>query len=116
MMIQIQVNSFTELEEFAKYILQRGSEPDTSVPVMPEPAPKTEPVTSLDPVPEPASEPEPTEEKAYTMTEVRAYLANLRKAGKKEEVSKLIADMGYEKFTQVPEERFTELMRRAEEL
>lgn len=112
MMIQIQANNFAELEEFARYILQHGSEPEKSISVTPEPVP----VAKAAPEPEPEPVQSGEEEKTYTMTEVRAYLANLRKAGKKEEVSKLIADMGYEKFTQVPEERFTELMRRAEEL
>ena len=59
---------------------------------------------------------EEKEEKTYTITEVRGFLGNLRKNGKKEAVTKLIEDMGYSKFSLVPEDKYPELMRRAEEL
>ena len=115
MTIQVNVESYDELVEFARKLLE---------PTLKEPAVDTRPVPAVDvtpepvPLPEPEPEPVPFEEpeKTYTITEVRAYLGNLRKAGKKEEVTQLISDMGYEKFTQVPEERYAELMKRAEEL
>lgn len=113
MTIQVTVSNFDELKEFARAIL--GTKEELTPPAL---VKAVETVNAPEPAPEPMPEPEPAaaEEKTYTLTEVRAYLAALRKAGKKEEVSKLIADMGYEKFTQVPEEKFPELMRRAEEL
>lgn len=121
MTIQVNVSSFEELKEFARAILGTKEEltpqavakaaEEVKAPEPVEEAPEVMPETVEGPAPAPAEE-----EKTYTLTEVRGYLAALRKAGKKEEVSKLIADMGYEKFTQVPEEKFPELMRRAEEL
>lgn len=118
MTIQVNVSSFEELKEFARAVLGT-EEPTPQVAVKAAKEVKApEPVEEAPEVmPETVEGPAPAEdEKTYTLTEVRGYLAALRKAGKKEEVSKLIADMGYEKFTQVPEEKFPELMRRAEEL
>lgn len=117
MTIQISVESYDELIKFAKELLEpkQAKIPDY---ITLTPALVSAPVTvtpAQDPIPEP--EPEPVkEDPAYTITEVRAYLGNLRKSGKKEEVTKLIADMGYSKFTDIPAERYAELMKKAEEL
>ena len=120
MTIQVNVESYDELVEFARKLLEPKQAKITMTPdnITLTPAQVPAPVTvtpAQDPIPEP--EPEPVkEDPTYTITEVRAFLGNLRKAGKKEEVTQLISDMGYEKFTQVPEERYAELMKRAEEL
>ena len=102
MTIQITVGSIEELEEFARSLLKEKQEEKTA------PIPE-----KTAPVPEKTA---PVPEKAYTITEVRAFLGNLRKAGKKDEVTKLIADLGYEKFTEVPEDRYAELMKKARAL
>ena len=120
MTIQISVESYDELIEFAKKLLEPKQAKITITPdnITLTPAQVPTPVTvtpAQDPIPEP--EPEPVkEDPTYTITEVRAYLGNLRKSGKKEEVTKLIADMGYSKFTDIPAERYAELMKKAEEL
>lgn len=106
MTIQITVGSIEELEEFARSLLKEKTVENSGKTVAKTPEPVKEP--------EPVKDPEPVDEKkAYSLTEVRAFLGNLRKAGKKDEVTKLIADMGYEKFTQVPAERYGELMEKA---
>ena len=56
------------------------------------------------------------EEHVYSKTEVRAYLAKLQKEGKKKEVSALINGLGYSKFSEVPEDRYPELMKKAGDL
>ena len=106
MTITATFNTYEEMLEFAASLLKKEA------PKMKEAAPA--------PTPAPASAPEPAEEpaaaKTYTMTEVRSFLGNLRKAGKKDAVTALIHDLGYEKFTDIPEDKYGELMERAEEI
>ena len=110
MTITATFSNYEEMVDFAKNLLQQ------------EISTKAQPTEAAGAVAEP--EPEPVkeekapaaEEKTYSMTEVRAYLGNLRKAGKKEAVTALIHDLGYEKFTDVPAEKYGELMKKAEEL
>ena len=54
--------------------------------------------------------------KTYTLVEVRAELSKLTKAGKKEQVHKLLQEFGAEKLTQVKEEDYPALMKKAGEL
>ena len=134
MQIVITVNDFDELKTVARQIL--GTEqPEQAAPTAAkaapakkaakEPAPVPEPVETFDEAPEgeelpftpdQKQEPEPKQEteKTYSMVEVRKFLGDLRKAGKKEEVTALLEGMGYPKFTDVPEEKYPELMKRAE--
>lgn len=56
------------------------------------------------------------EEKTYTMEEVRAKLAALNKAGKRSEVKALLAGFGAEKLSEIPKEKYTELMDKAGEI
>ena len=56
------------------------------------------------------------EEKVYLKTDVRAYLAKLQKEGKKKEVTELINSLGFSKFSEVPEDRYPELMKKAGDL
>ena len=100
--IEFQADTFEEMREVLAKMLGSASE----VPAAPA---KEEPETAE----EPAAE-EPTQ--AYTMTDVRAFLGDLRKRGKKEAVSGLIKDLGYEKFTDIPEEKYAELMEKARAL
>jgi len=117
MTIRIECSTYEELVEVARNILGREEAPAVST----TPAiVRTEPVSTPKPVTE---EPEPVmeeisaaEEKTYTQPEVRKFLGELRKAGKKEAVTALISSMGYSRFTDIPEERFGELMEKAREL
>lgn len=74
------------------------------------------------PADEDANEPtEPvTEQKdegpGYTLVQVREKLSELQKAGKRAKVQELIAGFGVKKLTEVPEDRYTELMQKAGEL
>lgn len=86
-----------------------------------EPAPKAKRVKAEAPAPiEPAPAPEaetPTPEAAnVTLVQVRARLAELSSEGKKEAIKKLMADFGVSKLTEVPEEKYSELMSAAEAL
>ena len=74
------------------------------------------------PADEDADEPmEPTTEQkdegpGYTLVQVREKLSELQKAGKRAKVQELIAGFGVKKLTEVPEDRYTELMQKVGEL
>lgn len=74
------------------------------------------------PADEDANEPmEPTTEQkdegpGYTLVQVGEKLSELQKAGKRAKVQELIAGFGVKKLTEVPEDRYTELMQKAGEL
>lgn len=121
MTISVMFDSLEEMKDFARGLLQEDSQP-ARVPD-PEPEPEDEPAAVEEPAPEPEpakAEPEPVkaeqEKKSYTMTEVRKFLGDLRKSGKKEAVSALIGQLGYTKFTDIPEDKYPELMEKAGEL
>jgi hypothetical protein len=86
--------------------------------------PKAKRVKAEAPAPAPAAAPAaapeaetPTPEAApVTLVQVRARLAELSSEGKKEAIKKLMADFGVSKLTEVPEEKYGELMSAAEAL
>ena len=49
-------------------------------------------------------------------TEVRAVMAEKSRAGKTQEIKQLLKEFGADKLSSVPEERYDELMKRAEVL
>jgi hypothetical protein len=51
-----------------------------------------------------------------TLVQVRARLAELSSEGKKDAIKKLMTDFGVSKLTEVPEEKYSELMTAAEAL
>ena len=117
MTIQVTVKDFDELREFARMLLSQTESAAAPAEIKQETTAKVEP--DPEPIPKPVEEEKSApekEEKIYTITEVRGFLGNMRKNGKKEAVTKLIEDMGYSKFSLVPEDKYPELMRRAEEL
>jgi len=63
-----------------------------------------------------ADEKSATEEKNYTMEDVRAVLAALNKAWKRAEVKELLASFGVDKLSEIPKERYGEVMAKAGEL
>lgn len=87
-----------------------------------EPAPKAKRVKAEAPAPAPAVAPAPeaetpaSEAAPVTLVQVRARLAELSSEGKKEAIKKLMADFGVSKLTEVPEEKYSELMSAAEAL
>lgn len=59
---------------------------------------------------------EPNTNKVIKLEDVRAKLASLSKAGKKTEVKKLLNSFGVQKLTDVPADKYEELLEKAEEL
>ncbi len=57
-----------------------------------------------------------TDDKAYTLEEVRAKLTELSRSGKREAVNKLIKSYGVNKLTDLPAQQFTDIMQKAGEL
>ena len=55
-------------------------------------------------------------EKKISITEVRAVMAEKSRAGKTQEIKQLLKEFGADKLSSVPEERYEELMKRAEVL
>ncbi len=60
--------------------------------------------------------PAPAPAASVTLVQVRARLAELSSEGKKEAIKKLMSDFGVSKLTEVPEEKYSELMTAAEAL
>lgn len=56
------------------------------------------------------------EEKPPTLEEVRSKLATLSQSGKQAEVKKLITDFGAKKLSDIPEEKYPEVLEKLEEL
>jgi hypothetical protein len=57
-----------------------------------------------------------TEEKKITQDEVRLVLAEKSRAGKTQEVKMLLKECGADKLSAVPEEKYEELLKKAEAL
>ena len=57
-----------------------------------------------------------TSEKKISITEVRAVMAEKSRAGKTQEIKQLLKEFVADKLSSVPEERYEELMKRAEVL
>lgn len=120
MKIELTFDSFEEMQDFCRK--QTGANPSPAPAPDPDPVPwkQTEPevaeaLPAPDPEPEQEPEPElPVHANTYTKVEVRAKLAELKKAGK--DVSRLIHSLGYEMFKQVPEDKYPELMAKAGDL
>ena len=53
---------------------------------------------------------------AYTLEQVRAKLADLQRQGKRAEVKALIQSFGVSKLSEVPADKYAELMAKAEEI
>ncbi|MDQ7790449.1 MAG: hypothetical protein RDU41_10440 [Clostridia bacterium] len=84
---------------------------ETPEPVKEEPKPEPEP--EVQPAPEAPAEPEAP---AVTLEQVRAKLADLAKSGKQAEVKKLITKHGGTKLTDIPADKYAELLAEAEDL
>lgn len=54
-----------------------------------------------------------TEEKTITLDEVRMVLAEKSRAGKTQEVKMLLKECGADKLSAVPEEKYSELLKKA---
>ncbi|ABO49721.1 hypothetical protein Dred_1187 [Desulforamulus reducens MI-1] len=79
----------------------------------PEPAPEPEPEKTTE---EPASENVNDTQPEYTMEQVRAKLMALAQDGKQAQVKKIITDCGAKKLTDIPADKYAEVMAAAEAL
>ncbi|RZT02928.1 hypothetical protein [Cuneatibacter caecimuris] len=129
MKITIEATSMEELQEAlqhltGKEITREAVLQDIAPAEVPFPAARVQPAPVAQPVqaaPVPAApEPEPEAPQAepivYSMTDVRGVLSNLTKAGKKAQVQELIRSFGVDKLSQIPEDRYPEVMQKAGEL
>lgn len=87
--------------------------------------PQTQPKVEVTGIPEEREEPkeESKEEvkparntSGLTFEQVRVKLAEISQKGKQQELKQLITDMGAEKLSDIPEDKFAELIERAEAL
>ena len=76
---------------------------------------EAKPEPALTPEAAPVSEPVPEKPK-FTLEEVRGKLAALSRSGKQPAVKKLIESFEVTKLTDIPEDRYAELMEKAEAL
>src|SRR5690606_13011311 len=80
----------------------------------PQPESKAEP--EPEPQPEPQPEPKPEAEPTASIEAVRLKLAELVQAGKQAEVKQLLESFGAAKLSDVPPERYGELLAKAGEI
>lgn len=130
-MINVNFGSLDEMLQFANRLAglgQAGPAPkqESPTPVTPALQAPTQqiPVQQAPPVqekeladPEPDAIPDSSneEEKKYTLEEVRAKLAALNKAGKRAEVKEILGSFGVEKLSEIPEDKYQEVMEMAGE-
>lgn len=69
-----------------------------------------------EPVPKVEAAKDPAPEKTVTLEQVRAKLASLSQAGKQVQVKELITSFGAKKLTEIPAEKYAEVLVKAEEL
>lgn len=96
---------------------EKKEEPKREEPKEQKTSPVEEPVKE-----QPATEPDEkeapaeTETSSYTLVDVRTKLGALTKAGKKAQVQELIKSFGVDKLSQIPEDKYAEVMQKAGEL
>jgi len=99
-----------EADELVQAILHLAESMKTN-----RPAESVEKPKAKKPTPAPTPEVE-TPAANVTLVQVRARLAELSSEGKKDAIKKLMTDFGVSKLTEVPEEKYGELMTAAEAL
>ena len=118
-MAQITVifSSYEEMKDFANQILEEGNAPkvEKATKVEEQAAKREEAVPYGQQIAEHFSE-ETVSESTYTLLDVRTALAKLNKEGKKAQVQELIKSFGVDKLSQIPEEKYPEVMKKAGEL
>jgi hypothetical protein len=101
-----------EADELVQAILHLAESMKTN-----RPAESVEKPKAKKPTPAPTPEVEaPAPAANVTLVQVRARLAELSSEGKKDAIKKLMTDFGVSKLTEVPEEKYSELMTAAEAL
>lgn len=77
---------------------------------------KTKPTDSAKPADKPADKTKPADQTTYTLETVRAKLATLSQNGMQKEVKAIIESFGVKKLTDIPAEKYPEVMKKAAEL
>lgn len=123
--ITLNFDSFKEMKDFAKELIGGNNAEPVKVSES-RGAKDTKPVTEkmipeetaeiAETPEEETTEAEGEAEVTYTLEDVRAKLAALNKAGKREAVQALIASYGAGKLTEVKESNYADLMQKAGEL
>ena len=85
---------------------------DEDIPTAPSPEEEPEPIKETPK----AEEPKPKTEKPVDRVQMRKILSQLNKKTGENTARKLISDMGYKVFTDVPDDRLAELKAKAEEV
>lgn len=125
MTITVTFNSLEEMDQFCNGIMvAHGSLPEkaAAVPVKETTKKKEKPAKEesaqekADPVKKAPVEEPPAEEVTYTLEDVRAKLGALQKAGRRDEVKKLLQSVGAEKLPEVDPKDYGTLMQKAGEL
>lgn len=118
MRIDASFDSFKEMMEFARDIAGcKVQEPTAISDSMIQEAIQN--IEILEPEPKettPAPDPVPAPQPSLTLVEVRSKLADLRRNGKGAEIKDLLKKFGADRLTEVPEDKYTELMEKAEAL
>lgn len=129
-MITVQYKDFDDMVKMARYIteLVSGRNDDGNA-ALPETLPVTETPERTDEAPfvaaaEVSSTKQdtkkeaapPVAEKTYALEDVRAKLAELNKSGKRAEVKSLLGSFGAVKLSDVPADKYGELMEKAGEI
>ncbi|MFS1519650.1 hypothetical protein V1503_24805 [Bacillus sp. SCS-151] len=103
----------TAIQALAEALTGKGAMVPTAAPTKKEE--KTENVKKPDPAPE--EDPKTEEEQPkVTLEVVRAKLSDISQSGKQEEVKALLTSYGVKKLTQLPKEKYAELLQKAEEI
>lgn len=111
MKIVCEFNDYEEMMGFAAKLQQdQKNEPISMTEEPGEPEPVEEPAKAETP------EPEKMKTKTYTLVDVRAKLGELQKSGKRDQVKELLKSFEAAKLSDVPEEKYAELMEKAGEL
>lgn len=119
MNIRLDFDNYEEMIDFCTRLIGIGKTVEipeaVTRPAEPESTAPEEPTPAVEEA-EPDAEEPAAEEPVYTKEDIRAKLRDLQKAGKKKEVSELIESFGVTKFTEIPQDKYNELMEKAEEL
>lgn len=132
-MITVQYKDFDDMVNMARYITELVSgQSDKGNTALPETLPVTEAPEHIDEAPfvtdaevsstkqdtkkEEAAAAPPVAEKTYALEDVRAKLAELNKSGKRAEVKSLLGSFGAVKLSDVPADKYGELMEKAGEI
>ena len=118
MRIDASFDSFEEMMEFARDIAgSKLQEPSAISDNMIQEAIQN--IEIFEPEPKettPAPDPAPALQPSLTIVEVRSKLADLRRNGKRDEIKDLLKKFGADKLTEVPEDKYPELMEKVEAL